>query len=142
MILTAGLLRGDGLSVDEANRYQVALRQQMYFWVNLLILDFLAVVLLIGGKAIGWEIILPIWRMAKPISLNPYLFGITGFVVSLCVFRVIPFVRGVISLLDLNGDLVRKSIEERERQQKVALMPPMQEVPFAAPDNYGQIIPH
>src|SRR4051794_32305113 len=59
MIFTAGLLRGQGLTLAEVDRYQAALRRQMYFWVTLLFLDLLAVALLIIGKAAQWH-----WKVA------------------------------------------------------------------------------
>src|SRR5258707_11744871 len=55
MIFTAGLLRGDGLTVQEIERYQLALRRQMHFWITLLFLDFLAVAIVIVGKAADWK---------------------------------------------------------------------------------------
>src|SRR5687768_13544460 len=55
MIFTAGLLKGQGLTLAEAERFQGALRHQMYFWVTLLILDLVAVTLLIVGKAANWR---------------------------------------------------------------------------------------
>jgi len=56
MIFTAGLLRGDGLTVAEIDRYQDAMRKQMYFWVVLLFTDLLAVTILIVGKAADWKL--------------------------------------------------------------------------------------
>src|SRR3979490_1419407 len=51
MIFTAGLLRGQGLTLTEVDRYHSALRRQMSFWVTLLFFDLLAVAFLIVGKA-------------------------------------------------------------------------------------------
>src|SRR5258708_16611685 len=55
MIFTAGLLRGQGLTLTEVDRYHSALRKQMSFWVTLLFFDLLAVTLLIVGKAAEWR---------------------------------------------------------------------------------------
>lgn len=143
MILTAGLLRSDGVSISEARQYHHALRLQMRFWVTLLALDFVAVCLLIVGKAIDWRLSLEIVVYHLNVSLNvgAPLMGATCFVVSLCVFRMIPFVQGVMSLLEMNGRLVEKSILERERRSAEQLELSRHQ-PLEPPPNYGQINPH
>src|SRR3984957_4293355 len=54
MIFTAGILRGDGLTLTEIDRYQYALRRQMFFWTTLLFLDLFATAIVIVGKAANW----------------------------------------------------------------------------------------
>jgi hypothetical protein len=143
MILTAGILRGDGLTLVEVNAYHDALRRQMHFWVTLLALDFIAVAFLMVGKAIEWKIALPILYVATPLKLGDIFVGITVFVVALCVLRMIPFVGGVISLLEVNSNLVRMSIKERARQKRLAEALKIEETPFRAPEDYGRIVgPH
>ena len=143
MILTAGILRGDGLTIAEVNVYHKALRRQMHFWVTLLSLDFVSVALLIIGKTFGWSIEIPVWHIAKPVNLNSILVGVTSFVVSLCIFRMAPFVTGVISLLDLNSNLICMSIADRERRSSREETPKLEERLFNVPEDYGRIVgPH
>lgn len=70
MIFTAGILKGEGLSVTEVKRFQAALRGQMYFWVTLLGLDLIAVTLLIVGKAASWK-----WKITLGRFENVRAFG-------------------------------------------------------------------
>lgn len=144
MIFAAGILRGDGISLIEARQYQQALRLQMRFWITLLAFDFIAVCLLILGKAVGWKLLLLIKIFHIEFSLNAgaILIGSTCFIVSLCVFRMIPFVQGVMSFLEMNGRLVEMSIAERERR-RIEDAGPSQVKPLDLPSDYGQIIkPH
>jgi hypothetical protein len=143
MIMTAGILRGDGLQLAEVDAYHNALRRQMHFWVTLLALDFLCVTFLIIGKAVEWKINLPIWHVTAPVKLGDVFVGVTVFAVALCFLRMIPFVRGVISLLEMNSNLVRISIKERERRANVAETLRTEEIPFHPPEDYGRIVgPH
>lgn len=143
MVFTAGLLRGDGLTLNEARRYHRALRLQMRFWVALLVLDFVAVCFLIAGKAIDWKLLFQFSLYHWKIELNvgAVLIGATCAVVSLCVFRMIPFVQGVMSLLEMNGHFVEKSIIER-MQRDTSQAEPSGHQPLDVPPNYGQIKPH
>ncbi|MCK1565609.1 hypothetical protein IVB08_16840 [Bradyrhizobium sp. 173] len=139
MIFTAGLLRGQGLTLAEVDRYQGALRRQMHFWVTLLFLDLLAVTLIIVGKAANWR-----WKVSiegHSADIVWILVFSGTFVSALAVLRMIPFVRGVVSLMELNGLLVRKSVEAAVAES------PSQEVranpePLDLPDGYGKILPH
>jgi hypothetical protein len=139
MIFTAGLLRGQGLSMLEIDRYQAALRRQMHFWVTLLCLDIAAVFFLIIGKAANWR-----WNVSVEghgTDLAWVLAFVVVFVSTLAILRMIPFVRGVMSLLELNGALVKKAAEE-------ALASPPNRKAAATPDGidlppgYGRILPH
>jgi hypothetical protein len=112
MIFTAGLLRGDGLTVQEIERYQLALRRQMHFWITLLFLDFLAVAIVIVGKAADWK-----WKISVHGWSSDFgwlMIALTALLGTLAVLRMIPFVRGVTSLLELNGWLAKKSIQARD----------------------------
>ena len=132
MIFTAGLLRGDGLTVAEIDRYQVALRKQMSFWVTLLFLDLLAVGVLVLGKAVDWR-----WKITiagHVGQLGWILVWITTALSSLAILRMIPFVQGVMSQLELNGWLAKKAIEARERETEAPT------IPFEPPEDYGRIV--
>ncbi len=139
MIFTAGLLRAQGLTMSEIDRYQGALRRQMHFWVTLLCLDISAVFFLIIGKAANWH-----WK----VSVEGYgtdlawvlAFGVV-FVSTLAILRMIPFVKGVMSLLELNGLLVKKAAE-------ASLVSPADRnaaIPSGGldlPEGYGRVLPH
>jgi hypothetical protein len=139
MMFTAGLLRGDGLTVAEVEQYRAALRRQMHFWVILLCLDLAAVFLLIVGKAADWK-----WKIS--ISGHSADFGfviiwLAVLVGTLAVLRMAPFVRGVLSLLEMNGWLVKKSVQARERHEaspKTEIEPQQ----ITLPEGYGRIVPH
>jgi hypothetical protein len=139
MIFTAGLLRGDGLTLAEIERYQAALRRQMEFWITLLFLDLLAVAILIIGKAADWK-----WKVAAlghSTELGWVLLALSTFLGTLAVLRMVPFVRGVVSLLELNGLLAKKSVQAHEISE-VGDRRPASDAPFEPPAGYGKILPH
>ncbi|MGC4252656.1 MAG: hypothetical protein QM605_14620 [Sphingobium sp.] len=140
MIFTAGILKPDGLELEDAERYHKALKSQMLFWVALLSLDFIAVVALIAGKALGWALDIPLPRDLGAIELGWLLPGILYFAGSLAVFRTIPFVRGVISLLDLNSDMTQKAIKRRNRNELTGKKAQADQRPMALPEGYGQVV--
>ena len=135
MIFTAGLLRGQGLTLAEVDRYQGALRRQMHFWVTLLFLDLLAVTLIIVGKAANWR-----WKVSiegHSADIVWMLVFVGTFVSTLAVLRMIPFVRGVMSLMELNGLLVRKSVEAAAVESRSETVPVNPE-PLNMPEGYGE----
>lgn len=140
MIFTAGILKPDGLELEEAGRYHRALKAQMLFWVALLGLDFVAIVSLIAGKAIGWALMLPIRAPYGPIDLGWLLPSVLYFSGSLAIFRTVPFVRGVLSLLDLNSDMTEKSIIRRNRLEAADKKSKADPKPMWLPKDYGRVI--
>lgn len=139
MIFTAGIMRAEGLTLQDAERYQSALRKQMHFWVGLLILDFLAVCILIVGKAAAWKVKVAIGAYRD--DLGWILIALAVFLVTLAILRLIPFVKGVISLLELNGELTRKRIIQRDEELAREGTPPSAPVaPFQSPDGYGRTV--
>jgi hypothetical protein len=140
MIFTAGILKPDGLELEDATRYHKALKAQMLFWVALLSLDFVSVVALIVGKALNWGLILPMPAPHKPVDLGWLLPAILYFSGSLAVFRTIPFVRGVISLLDVNSDMTLKAITRRNRIENAERKAQADPRPMALPEGYGKIV--
>lgn len=140
MIFTAGILKPDGLELAEAIRYHKALKAQMLFWVALLGLDFFAVVALIAGKALGWALVIPMPRKILPIDLGWLLPCVLYFAGSLAILRTIPFVRGVLSLLDLNSDMAQKAITRRNRLEAVESKAKADPKPMSLPDGYGNTV--
>lgn len=140
MIFTAGLLRGDGLTLDEIDRYQRALRTQMIFWVTLLFLDLAAVVFLVLGKAADWT-----WKITvvghHTGDFGWVLMWLTVAISALAIFRMVPFVQGVMSQLELNATLAKLAIKARDRklQQAMAELPPPST--FEKPEGYGRVVP-
>lgn len=139
MIFTAGILKPDGLEIEDANRYHKALKAQMLFWVALLGLDFVAVVALIAGKALGWSLLVPMPSPYLPIDLGWFLPALLYFSGSLAVFRTIPFVKGVLSLLDLNSEMTTKAIGRRNRRENVEFKSMADPAPMDLPEGYGQV---
>jgi hypothetical protein len=135
MIFTAGILKPDGLELEDAHRYHKALKAQMLFWVALLGLDFVAVVALIAGKALSWSLVLPLAQ----IDLGWLLPSVLYFSGLLAVFRTIPFVKGVLSLLDLNSDMTTKAIGRRNRRENVEFKSMADPAPMDLPEGYGQV---
>lgn len=140
MIFTAGILKPDGLELDEAERYHKALKKQMIFWVTLLGLDFVAVMSLILGKALGWSLTLPPSDFSNEVSVGWIFLGILCFAGSLAIFRTIPFVRGVLSLLDLNSDMAQKAIKRRNRREAEDVKAKTDGRPMMLPKGYGDVI--
>ena len=139
MIFTAGVLRGQGLTLEELRRYQAALRMQMQFWVTLLFLDLLAVAFLIIGKAVGWQWQVTAWGYS--VDVSRLLIFCATFVGTLAVLRMVPFVRGVMSLMELNGWLVRKALES-DAVPSHTDEPPPAPTPLELPRGYGKILAH
>lgn len=139
MIFTAGILKPDGLELADAERYHKALKSQMLFWVALLGLDFVAVVALIAGKALGWELAIPLPRDLGVIELGWLLPCALYFAGTLAVFRTVPFVRGVLSLLDLNSDMTQKAIKRRNRNELAGKQAQADSRPMALPEGYGRV---
>lgn len=140
MIFTAGILKPDGLELEDARRYHKALKAQMLFWVALLGLDFVAVVALIAGKALSWSLILPLPSAVGQIDLGWLLPSVLYFSGILAVFRTIPFVKGVLSLLDLNSDMTTKAIGRRNRRENVEFKSMADPAPIDLPEGYGQVL--
>ncbi|MGO9399722.1 MAG: hypothetical protein ACLP19_18035 [Xanthobacteraceae bacterium] len=137
MIFTAGILRGEGLTLLEIDRYQAALRRQMYFWTTLLFLDLLATASVILGKAANWTWNITVWHHTG--DFGRALVALTVFMTSWAVLRMIPFVAGVMSLLNLNGELAKKAIQARNAEKKA---PELSPTTFKPPEGYGKIVNH
>ena len=140
MIFTAGILKPDGLELHDAQRYHRALKTQMHFWVVLLGLDFVAVVALIAGKALDWELVIAIPRANTNVELGWVLPSLLYFSGVLAILRTIPFVRGVLSLLDLNSDMTEKAIQRRNRLEAAERRTSSESQPMRLPDDYGRIV--
>lgn len=135
MIFTAGLLRGDGLTIAEIDRYQLALRKQMYFWTTLLFFDLSATAIVIVGKAANWKWTVTIGPWSEDLAW--VLVALTILMTTWAVLRMIPFVKGVMSLLDLNGWMAKKSIEARNAEKAST---EFQKTSFAPPEGYGRVV--
>ena len=142
MIFTAGILRPDGLELKDAMRYHNALKRQMQFWVVLLALDFIAVFSLILGKAVGWTVSVTLFDFIDPIDLSWSLCFTLYFAGGLAFLRTIPFVRGVMSLLDLNSDITTKVIKRRNKLQTEEKQSTADQKQTATPEDYGKIVEH
>ncbi|GLK73714.1 hypothetical protein KHC23_22565 [Ancylobacter dichloromethanicus] len=140
MIFTAGILKPDGLELEDAARYHKALKAQMLFWVALLSLDFVAVVALIAGKALNWILVLPMPAHFEPLDLGWLLPAILYFSGSLAVFRTIPFVRGVLSLLDVNSDMTLRAITRRNKIENADRKAQADPRPMTLPEGYGKVV--
>jgi hypothetical protein len=140
MIFTAGILKPDGLELADAERYHKALKAQMLFWVVLLGLDFVAVVSLIVGKAVGWSLEVPLPGKFGRVDLIWLLLSVFVFAGALAVFRTIPFVRGVLSLLDLNSDMTTTAIKRRNRLEKAERDSKVSSESMNVPAGYGKVI--
>lgn len=140
MIFTAGILKPDGLELSEAGRYHKALKSQMLFWVVLLGLDFVAVAALIAGKAMQWTLTLPIPGSPDIFDVSWVFPAILFFAGSLAILRTIPFVRGVLSLLDLNSEMTQKAIARRNRIEAEAKQEKADSSPMALPEGYGEVV--
>nr|WP_321512613.1 hypothetical protein [uncultured Hyphomonas sp.] len=114
MVFTAGILKPEGLRFSEAEKYHKALRVQMMFWITLLVLDFVVVVSLIFGKAVSWNLVTPKWGFIPQLNWADAIMLVASFTGLLAVVRTIPFIRGVLSLLDMNSAMVLSAIKDRD----------------------------
>jgi hypothetical protein len=137
MLLTATILRPEGLSPNDVRRYREALRGQMIFWSALLGLDFVAVSLVILGKVVNWSFLLYV-PFKGWVDTSRVMIGVTAFVGSLAIVRMVHAVIGIFSLMKVNIDMVGRNVgarvleesEERKRESK----------PFQPPAAYGRVI--
>jgi hypothetical protein len=141
MIFTAGILKPDGLEVDELDRYHKALKMQMRFWVTLLSLDFVAVAALIIGKGADWSIVVNLPHM-PPVDISSILPATVFLAGTLAVVRTAPFVHGVMSLLDLNSDLAKKAIIRRNKRELKEHNAKATTDDFILPEGYGKVVEH
>ncbi len=139
MIFTVGILKSEGITLVDVDRYHVALRRQLIFWITLLAFDFAAVAFLILGKIHDWKLTFEFTRVNFFHDATWIIaFGITLFG-SMAALRTFSAMRGMISLLNLNSELTKNAIIERNRvgfddlERKVAL------TPFETPDDFGRI---
>ncbi len=112
----------------------------MIFWVVLLALDFSSVVLLILGDLVNWSV-----AVVLPFDIGSYDFGFIlkgsfGFVASLALLRTIPFVKGVLSLLELNKDMTLKAIKARNQVEMREQDRARTNTPFRKPENFGRVV--
>lgn len=138
MLLTATILRPEGLSPNEVRRYRHALHGQMVFWSTLLALDFVAAALIIAGKAADWTFPNFDLPFLAPMDVDKPIIGSVAFVGSLAIIRMFHAVVGIFSLMKVNLDLVDKAVVDRvtrevEDRRKVA-------TPFKAPEGYGKVV--
>lgn len=140
MIFTAGVLRPDGLSPADVERFQFALRAQMRFWISLFALEFAAAFAWIAAKATQWTVAIPpVGTYWPTIDISWAWPGAVVFLTSLALLRTIPFVRGVLSLLDLTGELTRRAVLHRIAQQQEDAQHLGR---VERPEGYGEIIRH
>lgn len=137
MLLTATILKPDGLSMYDLKQYKAALRLQMTFWSVLLALDFTSVALVIVGRAKLWKFWLELPYIGGHDS-SSVMIGIFGFVGGLAMVRTVHVVKGVFSLMNLNNDLVAKAIMASQFANDTSRRETVE--PFVAPTNYGRIV--
>ncbi|MEN3167759.1 hypothetical protein [Gluconobacter sp. OJB] len=140
MIFSAGILKPDGLELEDADRYHRALKMQMVFWVVLLALDFIAVVALIAGKALAWKLVLPIFGTNRHVDLGWIFPTVLYFSGSLTIFRTVPFVQGILSLLDLTSEMTQKAIKRRNKMEITERTTQKTSGKMVLPPGYGDII--
>jgi len=61
--------------------------------------------------------VLPLPGAPRSVDLGWLLPTVLYFAGNLAILRTIPFVRGVLSLLDLNSEMTEKAIKRRNRQE-------------------------
>lgn len=139
MIFAAGLLRPQGLTLEEVRRYRSALERQMVFWITVLALDVISALLIIIGKAADWNLIISIPHVVNWLDVSGLFSAVTAFLVTLTCLRMIPMVKGISSLQKLNSEMTEQAIIKehaggnayRDQRQPVA--------PFKKPEGYGRI---
>lgn len=140
MMFTAGILRPEGLTLSDVDRYHSALRQQMIFWVVLLALDFIAVLLLIVGQSIEWVFLIEMPFSDNEVDIAKLIAVALSFFGVLAILRAIPFVKGVISLLELNAAMARKAVEIRMRAELKAQKKSGSLGQIKLPSGYGDVV--
>ena len=112
----------------------------MIFWIALLALDFLTVAGLIVGKATDWTVTVPVIRGVGPTDLSWLLVAAATFFGVLALLRTIPFIKGVLSLHELNSELTEKAIKMRDSIAMEKLRKDADAEPFRKPEGYGKVV--
>lgn len=138
MLLTATILRPEGLSPRDVKRYRGALHGQMVFWSTLLGLDFAAVGLVIAGKATNWHFPLLYVPFHGWTHISAVVIGVSFFIGVLALARTVHAIIGIFSLMKVNLDLVEKTVGERVKHESEERK--LETTPFVAPEGYGRVI--
>ena len=112
----------------------------MIFWIFLLALNFLSVAGLIVGKVADWTIMITEIQGVGPLDLSALLVGATAFLGALALLRTIPFVRGVLSLHELNSELTEKAIKLRDSIALDSIRKADAAQPFRKPEGFGKVV--
>jgi hypothetical protein len=136
MIFSAGVLRPQGVNVENIDKFQAAVNFQMAFWIILLSMNFVAVISLILAKALNWNLV---FFPGSKVEFNAswMLSALNAFFSSLVIFNIVPFVRGVFSLNKLNGLLTRQAMIDSNIRK--AEETKSKSIPFQLPEGFGQI---
>ncbi|MDP3853135.1 hypothetical protein [Phenylobacterium sp.] len=111
MILTATILRGDGMSVHRVDSYTAALQAQMVFWATLFLAALATTVAIVGAKifsttGVDFSLALPKLTFTDQ-DATTLCVGAAGAGVGVVFQRLHPAFVGIQSLLELNGQLAR-----------------------------------
>lgn len=137
MLLTATILKPDGLTAFDLKRYRRALSSQMTFWSILLSLDFLSVGLAIVGKALSWRFYLRLPYLPS-LDSSSVMIGLFGLVGGLAMVRTFHVVRGVFSLMNLNSEMVGKAIAAKSINADIDRAANV--TAFTKPVGFGRIV--
>lgn len=138
MIFAAGLLRPVGEDLQELQKYKKALERQAKFWISLLALDFISVIVLILGKAIDWQIKFSVTVHKATIGFAEFANALTTFFIILTCLRMIPMIKGIVSLQQLNAKMVEDAMAlEIKKKNKTQAKTSKK---YTKPKSFGRVV--
>lgn len=125
MMLTATILRGDGISAVRVEQYGRAMEAQMRFWGVLFLLAGMSTAGIVGAKiffADGGAFHYAFWRLSLDSAvLGRLSLGLGGFGFGAVLQRLVPSYIGLRSLLSLNIRMAKAQALANDRSLRDAL---------------------
>lgn len=129
VVLTATVLKSNGLDEALLQRYRRALHRQVSFFFGILLFSLLTIVTIIIAQATKWSLSLPVPRTEFYLCLDGVFNFLIAFFGSFVALRLPAFLQALVSLMDLHIDGVANELarnaraKKDERQKELAELP-------------------
>lgn len=131
MIFTAEMKPGERTCFEDAQKLNVALQEQMMFWIVFFYSDIIACILVLVGKAINWKLSFGAYDVAFLIKFSAMFF------VIFTILEIVELLRGVKSLQKINGKIFIADIQKRNNTIADDIIKKGIEQ-ISLPENYGK----
>jgi hypothetical protein len=129
VVLSATVLKSNGLNRSQIQRYRSALHTQVSFFFGILLFSLLTIGVVIVAQALKWKLTIEIPGTDYLICLDGIFNFLIMFLGSFVALRLPAFLRALVSLLDVHIDGVADEVEERaiksreSRQRELDALP-------------------